>query len=216
MREGLEKKNRILGMTATWVSFSLLMIYIPVTILGILSLKSPQDPIADPYFSIMELLILLLVPFLVVSMVVVHTYAKPKDKVYSLIALIFMILLAVITSSVHFVILTVSRQIEAIGFSWAPLFFSFKWPSVAYTLDILAWDWFFALSMLFAAQVFNEDRLEKSLRTVMIVSGIISLIGLIGVPLANMNIRNIGILGYTIVAAIAFLMMGIVFQRHRT
>jgi len=57
---------------------------------------------------------------------------------------------------------------------------------------------------------------EKSLRTVMIVSGIISLIGLIGVPLANMNIRNIGILGYTIVAAIAFLMMGIVFQRHRT
>lgn len=203
-------KNYFLGMIAAWVLFSLLVIYIPVTILGILSLKSPEDPISDPYFTIMELLILLIVPFLLICMAVIHnTYSKPEDKVYSHMALIFMIILAVITSSVHFIILTVSRQIKA------PWFFSFKWPSVLYALDILAWDWFFALSMLFAAQVFKGDRLERSLRTVMIVSGIISLVGLIGVPLGNMNVRNIGIIGYTIVAAIAFLMMGIVFKRKR-
>jgi hypothetical protein len=209
MTETFNNNSCILGTIAAWGSFFLLMIYIPVTILGIFTLKSPEDPISDPYFTIMELLILLIVPFLLVSMVALHMYTKPEDKVYSLTALIFMIFVAVITSMVHFIILTVSRQIEAMD--W---FFSFKWPSVLYALDILAWDWFFALSMLFAAQVFKGDRLERSLQKVMRISGVISLIGLIGVPFGNMNIRNIGIIGYTIVAAIAFLMMGIVFKRQ--
>jgi hypothetical protein len=47
----------------------------------------------------------------------------------------------------------------------------------------------------------------------MIVSGILSLVGLIGVPLANMNVRNIGILGYVGVSLVVFLVLGIVFGR---
>ncbi|QEE17978.1 hypothetical protein DSAG12_03816 [Promethearchaeum syntrophicum] len=214
MTEIIKTNNRIFGITSAWISFVLLMFYIPVTILGTISLKAPTDPISDPYFTIMEIIILLIVPFLLICMVNLHMYSKLEDKVYSLAALVFMILLALITSSVHFIILTVSRQIEDMGFSWAPLFFSFKWPSIVYALDILAWDLFFGLSMLFAAQVFKGDRLEHSLRTVMIISGIISLLGLIGVPLGNMTIRSIGIIGYTLVAAIAFFMMGIVFKRQ--
>ena len=133
-----------------------------------------------------------------------------------------MILLAGLTTSVHFVILTVSRQIEASGFTMAALFFSFKWPSVAYTLDILAWDFFFALSMLFAAAVFKAGRLEKAVMILMIVSGVLSLVGLIGVPLADMGVsnwfiyRNIGVVGYAVVAPVAFLLLGIIFGRTRT
>jgi hypothetical protein len=132
---------------------------------------------------------------------------------YSFIALIFMIIMACITSSVHFVILTVSKQIEIAGFGDASLLFSFKWPSVAYTLDILAWDWFFALSMLFASIVFSGSRLEITLRTLMIISGILSLVGLIGVPLANMQVRNIGIIGYAVVSLFIFPLLGIIFGR---
>ena len=150
---------------------------------------------------------------MVIVMVAVHAYASPETKVYSFTALAFMIILAGITCSVHFVILTVSRQIESAGFPWGSLFFSFKWPSVAYTMDILAWDFFFALSMLFAAPVFKIGRLEKTIRILMIVSGVLSLAGLIGVPLANMNVRNIGILGYVGVSLIVFLLLGIVFGR---
>jgi hypothetical protein len=190
-----------------------LVVYAVTTVLGFLSLKSPQDPIGDPFFTIMELLIVLIAPLMVVSMIAVHAYAPPEVKVYSLTALIFMILLAGITSSVHFVILTVSRQIEATGLPWAPLFLSFKWPSVAYTLDILAWDWFFALSMLFAAPVFKGGRLEIGVRILMIVSGVLSLAGLIGVPLADMQVRNIGIIGYAVVALGVFLLLGIIFGR---
>jgi hypothetical protein len=167
----------------------------------------------------MELLIILLAPLMVLTMVAVHAYASREVKACSLAALVFMIVMAGITSSVHFAILAVSRQIEAAGLTWASLFFSFQWPSVAYTLDILAWDWFFALSILFAAPVFKHVGLETAVRYIMIVSGILSLVGLLGVPLAIMkvvywlNVRNIGIVGYALVSPVAFLLLGIVFGR---
>lgn len=181
---GLTFQYRAIATAAAWAVFFLGVVYAVTTVLGFLFLKSPQEPFGEPFFSIMELLIIFMAPLMVISMVAVHAYAPPEVKVYSLTALIFMILLAGITSSVHFVILTVSRQIEATGWRWVPLF-SFKWPSVAYTLDILAWDWFFALSMLFAAPVFQRGWLEKTVRNLMIVSAVLSLAGLIGVPLAN-------------------------------
>jgi uncharacterized membrane protein len=211
--EGFTLQHRAIGRAAAWLVFLLGLVYAVTTVLGFLSLKSPQDPIGDPYFSIMELLIVLMAPLMVVVMVSVHAYASPEFKAYSFTALIFTILQAGITSSVHFVILTVSRQIEATGLIWAPLFFSFKWPSVAYTLDILAWDWFFALSMFCAAPVFKVGRLETSVRILMIISGILSLVGLIGVPLADMQVRNIGIVGYAGVAPVVFLLLGIIFDR---
>jgi hypothetical protein len=211
--EGFTSQHRVIGRAAAWAVFFLLVVYAVTTVLGFLSLKSPQDPIGDPFFTIMELLIVLIVPLMVISMIAVHAYASPEVKAYSLTALVFMILMASITSSVHFVILTVSRQLEATGLTWVPLFLSFKWPSVAYTLDILAWDWFFALSMLFAAPVFKRGRLEITVRMLMIASGILSLVGLIGVPLADMQVRNIGIIGYAVVAIFVFLLLSIVFGR---
>ncbi|WFN34385.1 hypothetical protein L1S32_11165 [Methanogenium sp. S4BF] len=154
-------------------------------------------------------------PAMVVVMVAVHAYATSNAKAYSCTALACMIVVATITSSLHFVILTVSRDIEAAGFPYASLLFSFEWPSVVYALDILAWDVFFALSMLFAASVFRRDRLETVVRTLMIASGVLSLAGLIGVPLADMSIRNIGILGYVGVSLVVFPLLGIIFWRTR-
>ena len=212
-RKGFTKQHRLVGTAAAWAVSFLLVVYAITTVLGFLSLKSPQDPIGDPFFTIMELLIVLIVPLMVISMVAVHAYAAPEVEVYSLAALIFMILMAGITSGVHFVILTVSRQLAAAGLTWMPLLLSFKWPSVAYALDILAWDWFFALSMLFAAPVFRGGRLEITVRILMLVSGVLSLAGLLGVPLANMQVRNIGIIGYALVAIVVFLLLGIVFGR---
>lgn len=211
--EHFKTQHRTMGRYAAWAVFVIEIVYALTLLLGLLSLKSPQDPIGNPYFSIMELLIVLIAPLMVISMVAIHLYASPEDKAYSLTALAFMILLAGLTSSIHFVILTVSRQIEAAGLPWLPLFISFQWPSVAYTLDILAWDFFFALSMLFAAPVFKGGRLETTIRFLMIGSGVLSLAGLIGVPLANMMVRNIGIVGYVAVAAVAFLLIGILFGR---
>src|SRR4051812_8494688 len=105
--EGFTAQHRIIGRAAAWAVSLIGAVYIVITALGFLSLKSPQDPIGEPFRSLMELLILLLLPLMVVSMVAVHAYARPEVKIYSLTALGFMILMTGISSSVHFVLLTV-------------------------------------------------------------------------------------------------------------
>jgi len=211
--QGFTQQQRTLGRLAAWAVFLLGVVYAVTTVLGLLSLKSPLDPIGDPYFSIMELLIVLLAPCMLVSMVAVHGYASHENKVYSLTALIFMSLMTGLTVSIHFVILTVNRQAEFQGVVWLPLLLSFKWPSLVYILDILTWDIFFALSILFAAPVFKGNRLETTVRVLMIVSGVLSLAGLAGVPLADMQVRNIGVLGYAGFGPVVFLLLGFVFGR---
>ena len=211
VHDGFTTQYRIVGRAADWAVFVLGVIYAIITTLGFLSLQSPQDPIGEPYVTLMELLIVLMAPLYIISMVAVHAYAPPAQKLYSLLALIFMILLAGLTSTIHFIVLTVGPPLAATGLSWAPLFFSWTWPSVAYAVDILAWDWFFALAMLFAAAVFRTGWLEKTVRMLMILSGVLSLAGLFGVFLADMQVRNIGIIGYAVVAPVAFLLIGSVF-----
>jgi hypothetical protein len=184
---------RKVGCATSWAVLLLGLLYAIITAIGLLSLPSPKDPIGDPYFTMMELLTILIAPLMAISMVAVHDYASNDDKFFSLISLILMFIMAGITSCVHFVVLRINHHTEHEQLSKFSFVFSFKWPSVVYALDILAWDWFFALSVLFAAPVFKKTRLEKRLRFVLVLSGIISLSGLIGVPLQNMQIRNIGI-----------------------
>jgi len=108
-----------------------------------------------------------------------------------------------------------SRQPEFAGQSWLPLVMSFKWPSVAYALDILGWDVFFALSMLFAAPVFWGSRLAVWIRVLMIVSGVIAFAGLSGVVVGEMQLRNIGIVGYVGVFLVVAALLAVLFYRAR-
>jgi hypothetical protein len=152
---------------------SLVVVYTVTLAAGLLTLDSPQDPIGDPYFSLLEVLILSMVPFMVTLMVAVHAWAPAEARVFSLTALAFMVVLAGLTSALHFVTLTVSREAAFADLSWLPLLLSFEWPSVAYAIDILAWDVFFALSVLFAASVFGGSRLALWVRALLIVSGVL-------------------------------------------
>jgi len=182
---------------------------------GFLSLKSPQQPIGDPMFSILEFLIIVMMPVMVTLMVAVHAWAPSRAKTLSLTAVVFMGLLAGVTCSLHFVILTVSRQAAFAGQSWLPLLLSFKWPSVAYALDVLAWDFFFPLSMFFAAPVFGGSRLATSIRVLMIASGVLALAGLSGVVVGDMQLRNIGIIGYVVVFLVVAGLLAVLFYRTR-
>jgi hypothetical protein len=179
---------------------------------GFLSLKSPQEPIGDPMFSILEVLIILMMPAMVTLMVAVHAWAPLHAKTLSLTALVFMSLLAGETCGVHFVILTLTRQAAFAGQPWLPLFLSFRWPSVVYALDILGWDFFFALSMLFAAPVFGGSRLTVSIRMLMTASGLLALAGLSGVVAGDMQLRNIGIVGYVGVFLVVACLLAVLFS----
>ncbi len=148
-------------------------------------------------------------------MATIYLNSSNENKVSSLLSLIFMILLTVITTSVHFVILTLSHQSEFTGQFWFPLLLSYKWPSIVYTLDILAWDLYFGLSMIFAAVIFKGDKLKSWIRIVLFISGGLSIAGLIGVGISNMQIRMIGVLGYAGFAPIAFLLVAFLFNRTK-
>jgi hypothetical protein len=182
---------------------------------GLGALESPQQPIADPMFSILELLIIALMPAMVSLMVAVHAWAPAHVKVLSLIAVVFMGLLAGLTCSVHFAILTLSHQPALVGQAWLPLLLSFKWPSLAYALDILGWDVFFALSMLFAAPVFGGSRLGQWIRVLMSASGVLALAGLSGLVSADMRLRNLGIVGYLGVFLVVAGLLASLFHRSK-
>ena len=112
-------------------------------------------------------------------------------------------------------ILTVVCQPAFRDIPWLPLLLSFKWPSVSYALDILAWDVFFPLSVLFAAPVFSGGRLAKLIRALLIVSGVLALGGLSGVIIGDMRLRNIGVLGYVGVFPVVAVLLTILFHRPR-
>jgi hypothetical protein len=207
---------RRLGIVSAGGTVILSVVYAIPLVVGLLSLPSPDAPIGDPWFSMMEILIILTMPVMVGLMVAVHAWASPETKVFSLMALVFIGLLAGLTCSLHFVILTVTHQAEFAGQSWLPLILSFKWLSVTYALDILAWDVFFALAVLSAAPVFSGSRLATSIRILMIVSGALALGGLSGVILDDAQFRNIGIVGYAAVFPVAALLLAILFYRARS
>jgi hypothetical protein len=213
VHKGFSVQDRALGRFAAWTAFIVNGAYAVASGLGFLSLKSPSDPISDPYLSIMALLIVLMAPFLVVTMVAVLAYAPPELKSYARAALAFMILLAGTTSSVNFALLIVSRQVVAKSSLWLSLFLPYKWPAAAYAMDLFAWEWFFALSMLFAAPVFRKGGLEKAVRLLMIVSAVLSLLGLIWLLISPIQATAIGILGWGVAGPIVFLLLAKVFGR---
>ncbi|PWN06739.1 hypothetical protein DDZ15_08385 [Rhodohalobacter mucosus] len=204
--------NMKYGRFFAFLTFVIGVIYAVVTMIGLISLESPQDPIGDPWFTMMELLILLIAPSMMSAMAAVHGVSAQDKKLWSLLALVFMAMMAGLTSAVHFSILTVSPHLDH-SQPWVQNLFLFEWPSVVYALDILAWDWFFALSMLFAVPVFNGDGFEKAVRYLFLISALLSFAGLLGVYTASMTIRNIGVLGYGVVAPIGFLFLGLFYNR---
>ncbi|MFD2648097.1 hypothetical protein ACFSX5_09870 [Devosia albogilva] len=178
-------------------------------------LPSPEVPIAGPILVLMELLILLLAPAIVLQMVALRTRAKSGVQAWGIAALVFGSLLAGVTSAVHFTILTVAGHPKFASLEVAPFLLSFRWPSVAYALDILAWDLFFPLAVVFAGLTLTGSGLEAAIRRLFFCSGALALAGIAGVFWGDMNLRNIGILGYAVVYPLATGLLTLLFFRER-
>ena len=98
------------------------------------------------------------------------------------------------------------------GQDWADHVFGFRWPSVAYALDILAWDIFFPLAVGLAAQAIAGAGLAALVRRLLRASAALAFIGLAGVPLSNMQVRNIGIIGYAALFPVASALLARLFS----
>lgn len=204
---------RRLGITSALVVLLLQLMYAVALVVGLTSLPSPDHPIGDPVFTVLEVLILLMLPAMVALMAAVHAWTPPTVKVLGLTALAFMVLVAGVSGSLHFLILTLGRQPDFGKSAELTSMLAFEWPSVAYALDILAWDVFFALSMLFAAPAFSGSKLALWIRVLMIASGTLALTGLLGVIAGDMQLRNVGIVGYVGAFVFVCALMAMLFYR---
>jgi hypothetical protein len=206
-------RARLLGILAGWTLFIMGIAYVVIMVAGFVAAGNLTDPIKDPHLAIMELLILAQVPVIIMMFAVIHAYAARANRVLSLTAFALVCLMAVITISVHFVLLTFGRQVSPAAIPGFTQLFSWQWPSVFYALDILAWDFCFGLALLAAAPIFGGQRLGRSVRTGMLVAGALCLIGLAGAVVGNMQIRNIGIVGYGALFPVVSLLVARVFTR---
>lgn len=179
---------------------------------GLASLSSPADPIGDPMFTLLELFILAIGPAIVLLLAAIHACAPPAQKVLTLVAVVFGALMAGVTCSLHAVILVARRMPGHAGSPLADLVV-FRWPSPAYALDILAWDVFFALAVLFAAPAFPGGGLSGWIRRLLVVSGVLAFAGLSGVVTGDMRWRNIGIVGYVPLFTAAAVLLRVFFRR---
>ena len=68
---------RIFSAAATVI---LLVAYAVTLAMGLASLESPQQPIGDPMFTILEVLIISIMPAMVALMVTVHAWAPMYGK----------------------------------------------------------------------------------------------------------------------------------------
>ena len=165
-----------------------------------------SEPIVDPILAIMEVLTLMSAPPMVVMMAAIHGYASVDRKIYGLIALAFTILFAGTTSAVHFVELTALRQLGSSGIVW---------PSPEYALELLAWNLFLGLALLFAAAVFDGGGPERGVRRGLLISGVLCVAGLVGPAVGNMRLQLVGVLGYAGVLPVVCFMLARLFRSDR-
>jgi hypothetical protein len=138
------------------------------------------------------------------SLLAIHQCAPKHAKPFTQVALGWMLAAAAFTTVVHFVQLTVARQIESATFPGYARIFGWQWPSTFYAIDIVAWDVFFGLALLFAVPAFTRKD-ATLVRRGLTLSGLLCLIGLVG-PFANViGLRTIGIARYTVVLGLTCL-----------
>jgi hypothetical protein len=192
------KTDRWIGMWSARVLAAFGVAYAVTMVAGFAAMGNLSKPLEDPYLAIMEVLILVMAPVLVLLAVVIHACAPEGTKTYSMTALGWMLLLAGFTMTVHLVQLTVVRRIDPNAIHGFQYLFNWHWPSVLYGVDIVAWDIFFALALLFAAPVFHAAG-QVAVRNGLLIAGVMCLVGIIGPAVNHIALRQIGIIGYAVV-----------------
>jgi hypothetical protein len=79
---------RRLGIISAAATVILLVAHAVTLTVGLLSLQSPQQPIGDPMFTILEVLIITIMPAMVALMVAVHAWAPMHTKTLGLTSVV--------------------------------------------------------------------------------------------------------------------------------
>jgi hypothetical protein len=138
-------------------------------------------PPVEPFQTIFNILILITATWMVFFWSILHQVTPVERKVFSQTSLAMIVIFATLTSINRYVGLTVVRQSltssNTNGLQW---FLPYSWPSVMLALEFLAWGFFFGLACLYLAPVFVNGKLEHAIFWMLISTGFLSLLALLG------------------------------------
>jgi len=208
--------DRRIGIWSATSAATIGVIYVVVGLIGIAARPPSRLALSqvDPYLAILEVLIILSAVTLVTMMAAVQTYAGPECETIGVTAFAFIICFAVLTCGVHFASLTVGRQIDPRALSLLSHQLSFEWPTLALALDLLAWNFFLGLALVFAAQVFKGEAALR-VRVSMTLAGTLCLTGTLGPASGHLRIQYLAIAGYAFALPISCVLLAMLFWRER-
>jgi hypothetical protein len=175
--------------------------YVLLIASGLATAEPGTGRIRDPIRILMELVTMVAGLFLMALGAALHHLVDRSKRLLTLLGVLFLAACGTVTCGVHFVSLTVAEPLLRANSSLEPLL-TLGWPTVPMSLDILAWDFFFGLGFLFLGWALLGTG-GRTAGAVMVASGVLSIAGLVALPLGNMGVRFIGVFGYTVLPVVA-------------
>lgn len=170
-------------------------VYIVVLFAGGVAKGVPRDP----FLAAAEVLTISGAVLQVALFATIDASAPRRAKVFTRQAFAWMVVMAALTTSVHFVELTVSRRVDRSAAPALDRIFGWEWPSLLYGVELAAWHVFFGLALLCAAPAFPGRGAQAVVRTGLIVGGLLCLAGVVGPAIGDLRWRLFGALGYAVV-----------------
>jgi len=154
-------------------------------------------PPAEPYISIVSIVSLVSAPLLLFLWVILLNTLSPESKLFTQTSLGFIVIFAALTSINRYVALTVVHQSMDMGItdglSW---FMPYGWPSIMAAIEVLAWGLFLGLAFLSLAPAFSKGKLDLAIFWTLIISGICSLVAVLGQIMNSAILNMVGIVGW--------------------
>jgi hypothetical protein len=170
-----------------------------LVILGMVLTGQFNFPPSDGIQLFGGIISLMFCPLIVILMASLHTVTIPEKKIFSQSSLVFTLLFAILVSINRFTQLGVVRQGIAtgtiVGLNW---FLPYGDHSVMFGLEMMGWGWFLGLALLMAAPIFSDGKLQRWIKWMMVLYGVLGIIS------------AIGFLGASPISAIGFIAWGLI------
>jgi hypothetical protein len=191
-----------------WATIALFAVYAGVLFAGGVVQGIPREP----YLAIGEVLTMLGAALLVVLFATIHACADERVRLFSVVALGWVVAMACLTISVHFVQLAVGRRIDLATNPGLAHVFGWVWPSLLYGVELVAWHICFGFALVSVAFAFGGVRRSETARWLLWVSGLLCLSGAVGPLVGELDWRMIGVFGYCMVFPVACVFVALDFK----
>lgn len=156
---------------------------------------------------------LVLIPVLLVLLACIHTSIPAYKKTWSLVGLAFGVAFAVIVGSIYFLQVTVVRQSLLKGEADAVALLAMANPhSIAWAANSLGWG-FLGLATFFTGLAFEGGGLERSIRWLFMLNGLLSGLAMVGFMLDSIPLQVGAMVSWTFGLPAATALIGLWFRK---